>query len=239
MRCSRSMVSWTCSWSSWETVCFRSAKFARHLADGDLALFFMLLRLNRIVARHFGESDHVGQRGLPFRVVAGNIKPVGGIKLQFGYANAQRRTILDTGLGDAILQFLKGRCSRARAARKESPASRRPGTPPQPARIVNVSSLTTVASELLLRLDGNEPMFRLPLLIRILPIGSVEEEVKVCGGVLKVAQVIVSRRSHEICDRSVRQQLCPRIQRPNHHRILLVLAGRKCQIAISLSHAQA
>src|ERR1022692_3554877 len=89
--------------------------------------------------------------------------------------------------------------------------------------------------KLVLRFNSDKPMFRPPLIIRILPIGSLEEEPIVCGGVLEVAQMIVGRRPQEISYGILWQQLHPGIQRPNHERVILILAGGEREAAIRLS----
>ena len=71
-------------------------------------------------------------------------------------------------------------------------------------------------------------MLRLPLLIRILPVGNVEEEMKVGRGVLEVTQVVISRRPQEICHRSFRQQqFGPGIQRTDDEWVVLAVIGGK------------
>src|SRR5271156_3985615 len=88
------------------------------------------------------------------------------------------------------------------------------------------------APRLLLRFDGYEPVFRLPFLIRILPVGAVEEEAIAGGGLLEVVQMIVSRSPHEVCDSDLRQQLGAGVERADHELVILVLAGGEGEAAI-------
>src|SRR5580700_10478877 len=92
----------------------------------------------------------------------------------------------------------------------------------------------SISSALFLRLNGDQPVFRLPLLIRILPVGRVKEEVIIFRRLLQVVQVIVGGRPQKIGDGNFRQQFDARIERSDHQRIILVLARRKPQIAVSL-----
>src|SRR5579872_1951091 len=55
------------------------------------------------------------------------------------------------------------------------------------------SMIPALPAKLFFRLYGDEPVFRLPLLIRILPVSHVEEEVKIRRRPLVVLEVIVGR----------------------------------------------
>src|SRR5271166_1245677 len=81
-------------------------QLADHLADGDLALLLMSVRLDGIIPGQLRKRDHVCQRGLRLRAVAHTVEPVGAIQLQFRYMNAQWRTTRDVRIGDPRLQFL-------------------------------------------------------------------------------------------------------------------------------------
>src|SRR5258706_11856431 len=97
---------------------------------------------------------------------------------------------------------------------------------------------TLRSSWLFLPLKCVQAVRGMPLLIRILPLGNIEEEVKIAGGILVVALVIVGRSAQEICHRSFQQQLGPRIQRTNHNGIVLVLIGGEGEVVISVSKAR-
>src|SRR6202050_378161 len=88
---------------------------------------------------------------------------------------------------------------------------------------------------LFLWLNGNKPMLRLPLLIRILPISVVKEEAIVGSRFLEVPQVIIGRSPHEICHRSLRQQFGSNIQRVNQDWIIFIVVGCECEIVICSS----
>src|ERR1035438_10314956 len=90
-----------------------------------------------------------------------------------------------------------------------------------------------VPRELCFGLYGNEPMLRLPLLFRILPIGRLEEEAKIHCRPLVVPKVIVGRSLQEVGDWLVRQEFRPGVERLDGQGIVLVLTGGEGQVAIS------
>ena len=95
------------------------SQLARHFPDGDLALLFMFVRLDGIVASQLRKGHHVSQSGLRLPAVTGNVKSVGCTELQLGYVNAQNRTIGDAGVGDSSLEFAERGLFAAHHIRRE------------------------------------------------------------------------------------------------------------------------
>ena len=60
---------------------FQVGKLTDHLADRNLALLFVLVRLNRVIAIQLGKRAYVSQRGLCLPAVPGNIESLSGIEL--------------------------------------------------------------------------------------------------------------------------------------------------------------
>src|SRR5271157_2570849 len=88
---------------------------------------------------------------------------------------------------------------------------------------------------LFLRLDGDQPMFRLPLLIRILPVGRVEEEVIIRRSLLHILEMIVGRSPEEIRDGSLGQEFGSRVERLDRQDVVMVLAGGEGKVAVCLA----
>src|SRR5882672_8018648 len=83
-----------------------------------------------------------------------------------------------------------------------------------------------------LGLDGDQAVTSLPLLIRILSFGRIEEEVIVHGSMFEVAEVVIGGGAQEISDDGGRQQFVANIQSLNGQRVVLVLVCCNGQTAI-------
>ena len=81
-------------------------------------------------------------------------------------------------------------------------------------------------------------MLSLPLLIRILPTSPLQEEAVICCRLLHIFQMVVSGGAQEVGDRNVRLQLGASVQCFQRQRIVIVLAGGKCEIAVRRSEAR-
>src|SRR5712675_1117330 len=89
--------------------------------------------------------------------------------------------------------------------------------------------------KLFLGFDCDQPMLRLPFLIRILPMGRVEEEVIVSGSLLVVAKVVQGGSAQKIGERYLRQKFRARIQSLDSQCIISVLARGKGQVAVAFT----
>src|ERR1700733_11538510 len=78
-------------------------------------------------------------------------------------------------------------------------------------------------------------MFRLPLLIRILPARHLKEEAIVDGRLLEISEVIQGRSPQKVSQRRLRQRLDSYIEGFKSQGIILVLTGGKRQITIGLA----
>ena len=79
-------------------------------------------------------------------------------------------------------------------------------------------------------------MLRLPLLIRILPVGPFEKEMIICRRFFNILQMIVGRGSQEISDRDFLKEFRACVERFDRQSVIFVFVGRKSQIAVSRSH---
>src|SRR3982074_180364 len=88
---------------------------------------------------------------------------------------------------------------------------------------------------MLLRLDRNQAMSSLPLLIRILPIGGLEEEVIVNRSLFVVAEVVISRGAEKKADhRHLRIELGARVESFDSEFVVFILTGGKSQIHVEI-----
>ena len=88
-------------------------------------------------------------------------------------------------------------------------------------------------ASLFLRLDGNQPMASLPLLVRILPVRDFKKTVILLRRHFIVTQVIVGSGAKKITDRDLREKLGARIGCFDRECVVFVFVSRYRQIAIS------
>ena len=88
---------------------------------------------------------------------------------------------------------------------------------------------------MLLGLDGDQAVTSLPLLIRILSLGPIEEEVIVHGSLFEVAEVVIGGGAQEITNGGWGQKLVANVQSLDCQWVVLILVGGNGQMPIGIS----
>ena len=91
----------------------------------------------------------------------------------------------------------------------------------------------------LLGFDGDQAVTSLPLLIRILPLGRIEEEVIVHRSLFEVVQMVVGGGAQEDTDRGRGQEFVANVEGPDGQRIVLVLVGGNRKAAVGGARGRA
>src|ERR1700753_2627156 len=92
------------------------------------------------------------------------------------------------------------------------------------------------SNKLSLWFERNQAVFCLPFLVRILSVRVLEKETIVDNRLFNVQQVVIGGGPEKIGICCLRNEFGTLIQRPNHRRVVFVLASRKRKVGVGISH---